>query len=155
MFCNIWSMQNNSLCSLHLEVPFPLPRSIFLQWILCFRCPYCDSCWLSYNPQECECRSELILFRKTSTLTHIHLAISPSHTSLPLFRHTLCFSYPLLLWFLLCRLFLPDSLQLDVMAEAESWVRRRTLRAPLYVQSPHNTPTHLSQTCRRHSTKGK
>lgn len=138
------------LLSWRWSIPTPT-----LQWILCSRCPYRVSCWLSYNTQEFECRSGLILFTRTSTLTYIHLAISPSHTSLPLFTHTLCVSYPLLLWFLLCGLFLADRLQLDVMAETEagSWVCRLAFRAPLYGQSPHNTPTHLSHTCRRHSTQ--
>lgn len=86
----------------------------------------------------------------TSTLRFLHhtLHFLSSHTSF-------CVSYPLLLWFLLCWLFLADRLQLDVMAETEagSWVCRLAFRAPLYGQSPRNTPTHLSHTCRRHSTQ--
>lgn len=79
---------------------------IFLLQVLCScslgscrgcACPYCHSCWLPYNTEECECRSGPILRTRTITPTHtfcipVHLTLSLSHTSLPFFTHWLSHS---------------------------------------------------------------
>lgn len=57
-------------------------------------CPYCQSCWLPYNTEECERRSEPILHTRTVPPTHtlcipVHLTLSLSHTFLPFFTRSL------------------------------------------------------------------
>lgn len=130
-----WTVKTYPLCS-HTTLtrgsrfPARLPsytHILLLQVLVCScslcscqgcACPYCHSCWLPYNTEECECRCEPILHSRMVPPTHtvfipstshfLHHTLfflsshSRAHTAFVLLRSSCCL---LPLWFLPCWLF--------------------------------------------------
>lgn len=126
-------------------------------------CPYRPSCWLLYNEEECLSRSSLHS-APFQSCRHIHQHthtqtppeslstshFSPSHSLLPFFTRSFCFSGLYLsyvaLWFLPGWLFCwQTSVGCHCLDRGRSWVCRLAFRARLYRGNLHTTPTHLSR----------
>lgn len=144
-FTDTKSSQNQCVCVFSRDGdPFPLPHSIFLEWILSSRCPHCPADF------HIILRNLGVGVGSFCSLGHPHW-----HTStLPFLHHTLHFLsshtpfVPVILFFYgFCFagcLELTDSSWMSWLRQAGSWVCRLPFRAPLWAEPTQNSHTPFS-----------